>query len=157
MSQTAETAIANLVYRYAECMDDGDFAGVATLFAAGCVVGPDGRESRGFDAVLALYTGAARIYADTGTPLTQHVTTNLIIELDPTRQGALARSCFTVFQAAEGFPLQAIITGRYRDEFQFRAGEWRFRRREIYPRLTGNLDRHLLIDPGDIPGINKTQ
>jgi 3-phenylpropionate/cinnamic acid dioxygenase small subunit len=157
MSQTAETAIANLVYRYAECIDDGDFAGVAGLFAGGCVVGPDGHEACGFDEVLALYRGAARIYADTGTPRTQHVTTNLIIELDTGRRAARARSYFTVFQAVADFPLQAIIAGRYRDEFQLRDGEWCFRRREICPRLTGNLERHLLFDPADMPAIDKSQ
>lgn len=157
MSQPAETAIANLVYRYAECVDDGDFAGVAALFAGGCVVGPDGQAFHGFDEVLALYSGAARIYSDTGTPNTQHVTSNLIIECDDNQHSAVARSYFTVFQAVEDFALQPIITGRYRDEFRFRAGEWSFHRREITPRLTGNLDRHLLIDPGDIAGINKTQ
>src|SRR5246127_1565293 len=32
MSMSAETQIANLLYRYAECMDTGDFAGAAALF-----------------------------------------------------------------------------------------------------------------------------
>jgi hypothetical protein len=31
-SVSAETEIANLLYRYAECTDNGDFAGAATLF-----------------------------------------------------------------------------------------------------------------------------
>ena len=149
MSQHPETAIANLIYRYAECIDAGDFAAVAELFANGSVVGPDGRESRGYEQVLALYRGAARIYPDTGTPCTQHVTTNLIIELEDAETRARARSYFTVFQTLADFPLQPIIAGRYEDEFVSREGNWGFHRRTIFPRLTGDLSRHLLVD---LPG-----
>ena len=145
MTQTAETAIANLVYRYADFIDDGDLPALAGLFSEGCVTGPDGQESRGYDAVLAIYRNAVRIYPDTGTPCTQHVTTNLAIEVEDSGIRARARSYFTVFQAAEGFPLQPIISGRYRDEFALRNGQWAFHRREITPRLIGDLSRHLLI------------
>lgn len=145
MSQHPETAIANLIHRYAECVDAGDFASVAELFARGAVVGPDGRESRGYEQVLALYRGAARIYPDTGTPCTQHVTTNLIIELEDAGTRARARSYFTVFQALADFPLQAIIAGHYEDELVFADGDWHFHRRMIVPRLTGDLSRHLLV------------
>jgi hypothetical protein len=44
-SVSAETEIAKLLYRYAECMDNGDFAGAATLFEHArlrVAPGPDG-------------------------------------------------------------------------------------------------------------------
>ena len=146
MSQNPETTIANLVYRYAELIDAGDFEAMAELFADGCVVGPDGETSRGYAEVLALYRGAARIYPETGTPCTQHVTTNLIIELAEDGTRAQARSYFTVLQALEDFPLQVIIAGRYEDEMVLKAGRWQFHRRQIFPRLAGDLSRHLMVD-----------
>lgn len=157
MNPSPATAIANLVYRYAELIDEGDFAGVARLFEDGCVVGPDGGESRGFEAVLDLYRGAARIYPESGTPCTQHVTTNLIIEIDEAGHSAQARSVFTVYQALEDFPLQVIITGSYRDEFALVDGAWGFRRRQILPRLVGDMSRHLLGAVDTLTGEGKTQ
>ena len=131
-----------LIFRYAELIDDGDLAGVAELFSEGCIVGPDGTECHGRDNVLALYERNTRIYPHTGTPCTQHVTTNLAIRV--AGDHAEAKSCFTVFQALEDFPLQPIITGRYRDRFARRRDGWGFVRREIRPRLLGDLSRHLL-------------
>jgi 3-phenylpropionate/cinnamic acid dioxygenase small subunit len=142
----AEQEIARLVYHYAELIDDGDLAGVAELFAEGCVAAPDGSEFHGAEAVLALYQRSTRIYEDSGTPCTQHVTTNLSICLEDGGDSATARSCFTVFQALDDFPLQPIIAGRYRDSFARRATGWVFLRREIQPRLLGDLSRHLLVD-----------
>ncbi len=152
MSLSDVTEISNLVYRYAECIDDGDFPGVAALFAQGSVVGPDGQASSGYDEVLALYRNAARIYPDTGTPCTQHVTTNLIVDIDADGRKALARSYFSVLQALEDFPLQVIIAGRYRDEFALQEGRWVFHRREIHPTLLGDLSRHLVFDQGSLSG-----
>ena len=140
-----EQAITRLVYHYAELIDDGDLEAVAQLFEQGCIVAPDGSEVRGSDAVLELYRRSTRIYEHTGTPCTQHVTTNLSILVDDGGDSAEARSCFTVFQALEDFPLQPIITGRYRDSFSKGPSGWYFRRREMLPRLLGDLSRHLLV------------
>ena len=145
MTQHAETAIANLIYRYAEHVDAGDFGGVAQLFAEGAVMGPDGKESRGYEAVRKLYEDAVLIYPETGTPCTQHVTTNLVIELDDSGERATTRSVFSVLQAVEGFPLQVIIAGRYEDELVRQGGTWRFHRRQIFPTLAGDLSHHLRV------------
>ena len=146
MTHSAETEISYLVFRYAEYIDAGDFAAMAELFREGAVVGPDGVETWGYEAVLALYEQAAIIYPDTGTPGTQHVTTNLIVEVDDAADRAHARSYFTVFQARPDFPLQPIICGSYRDEFRRAGGRWMFIRRAIFPRLDGDLSRHLRVD-----------
>ena len=140
---TAERDIRRLILRDAELIDDGDFAALGELFAGGCIVGPDGAECRGADKVRALYEATTRLYPDTGTPCTQHVTTNLVIEVNGNRAGA--GSCFTVLQARPDFPLQTIIAGRYQDEFARLEGRWAFTRRRIEPRLLGDLSKHLLI------------
>ena len=136
--------IENLIYTYAELIDAGDLEAVAALFrdAEICAPGAGGEPVAGYDAVLAMYQAACRIYEDTGTPKTRHLTSNVIVELDGDR--AAARSCYTVFQATESFPLQPIISGRYHDSFERDGGGWRFRRREMYVDLLGDCSAHLL-------------
>lgn len=134
-----ERQIEHLLYRYAELIDAGDFAGLADLFTHGRIFGAVGR-----DAVLALYEQSTRRYPDTGTPKTQHVVTNAIVEV----HGDLAesRSRFTVFQATDALPLQPVAAGRYRDTFRRIDGQWWFAKRSIHLDLTGDLSQHLL-DP----------
>jgi 3-phenylpropionate/cinnamic acid dioxygenase small subunit len=138
--------IEQLIYRYAERIDLGDFEGVADLFEHATILPPGaGSGVTGREAVLAMYTATTRKYED-GTPKTKHVTSNVIVELESTARRAAARSYFTVFQALEGFPLQAIIAGRYHDEFERVDDEWRFSARKMLPELFGDLSRHLLIN-----------
>jgi hypothetical protein len=146
----ARAAISNLVMSYAELLDLGDLDGVGELFAHGEIISrPDAPVRRGRDEVIAMYRAAVRLYPD-GTPRTKHVTTNLIIDVDlddgahPT---ATCRSYFTVLQAVDDeLPLQAVISGRYHDEFERDAGQWRFRRRRMFGDLYGDLSRHMLFD-----------
>lgn len=138
-------AIETLIYHYADLIDAGRFEDVARLFANACVVSPDGEECAGEGPVLALYQKTARIYPDTGTPCTEHMTTNVSVQLSDEGDTASATSRFTVLQAREDFPLQVIIAGQYRDRFRKREGRWEFERREMYPRLIGDLSHHLMV------------
>jgi ketosteroid isomerase-like protein len=140
-------AVSALVYAYAECIDAGDFAGVADLLA-GADLTADGQAEpvRGREAVLRRYERTTRRYAD-GTPLTRHLTTNLVVDVDDGAGTASARSSYTVLQAVPpDFPLQPIIAGRYRDRFTRVGGEWRFAARHIAVDLIGDLSRHLLFE-----------
>ena len=76
------------------------------------------------------------------------MTSNVSVELSEQGDSATARSRFTVLQAREGFPLQVIIAGQYRDSFRKRDGRWEFTRREMQPRLIGDLSHHLLVPLG---------
>ncbi len=145
MAMDAQTAIAHLVYAYAERIDAGDFEGVAELFAAGTIT------AEGTDAVRAgradvheMYRRSTRIHEDTGTPKTKHVTTNLVIEVDEEAATARARSYFTVLQATPELALQPVIAGRYHDRFERPEGTWRFAERHIICDLFGDLGHHLL-------------
>jgi ketosteroid isomerase-like protein len=142
------TEITHLVYRYAELVDAGDFDGVADLLAAAELTA-EGTDlvRRGRDEILALYAGTTRRHAD-GTPLTKHVTTNLIVDVDEAGATAAARSYFTVLQAVPGaLDLQPVVAGRYRDAFS-RAGDgpWRFTSRHMIVDLVGDVSQHLLGD-----------
>ena len=99
----------------------------------------------GRDAVLALYRASTRIYED-GSPHTRHLTSNAVIEVHDDGLAAAARSCFTVFQQVDDFPLQPIISGRYHDTFQRLDGRWWFDTRIMLVDLIGDLSRHLLYE-----------
>ena len=132
-------AITALIYGYAERIDAGDLAGVAARFADATYRSDRGGLYRGADAVREVLERVVVLYE--GVPRTKHVTTNLVVEL--AGDAATARSYFTVFQAAPGGPLQAIVAGRYHDRFERGGGGWRFADRLIFMDLIGDLSRHL--------------
>ena len=137
--------ISNLVFAYAERIDAGDFEGVASLFSEATITAEGTPlRCRGYDEVLALYTGGTRRYSD-GSPRTKHVTTNLVIEVDDERGQASSRSYFTVLQAVSGeLALQPIIAGRYHDRFSRSPDGWNFAARHMIVDLVGELGHHLL-------------
>jgi 3-phenylpropionate/cinnamic acid dioxygenase small subunit len=141
---SAKTQIANLLYRYAECMDSGDLAGAASLFEhARLRVGGGGDGTVDAAAMLAFWKAAVMLYPD-GTPRTKHIVTNPIIEVDDAAGTANCRSYYTVMQQTEDFPLQPIVTGRYHDEFQRVAGVWRFSFRDYtLIDMVGDVSHHL--------------
>jgi len=142
---SARTEIERLVYRYAECIDNGDLAGVAELFANGRMTAPDGSIlAEGFEDMLAFYQEIIRLYPETNTPQTQHVMSNLVVDVDENNGRATGSCYYTVFQKTNELPLQAIITGRYRDTFELREGSWQFRERQTLPQLVGDLSKHLM-------------
>jgi len=144
----ARTAIEHIVYGYAERVDLGDFAGVAQLFARAKYKGggPDDPGVDGVGAVQEILETMVRRYDD-GTPRTKHMTTNLVIDADEEAGTATARSYYTVLQQLDGFPLQAIIAGRYHDTFEHVDSEWHLTERVIFCDLIGDLSRHLTTDP----------
>ena len=138
----AAIAIPNLLYMYAMHFDDGDFAGAAALFDKGAVVA-QGQRIAGREAILAMWTTWVKTYA--GKPLTRHLTTNPIIELGPDGQTATCQSQWTVIQAAPGFALQIVASGRYRDTFARDADGWHFVERDyVQTDLVGDSSAHTL-------------
>ena len=140
--------IKNLLYQYADFLDNGDLAGVAQMFEHAKLVGvaSDGSENvtEGAAAVEAMYQSFTRIYEDNGTPHTQHVTTNAIVKVADDNRQASCKSYAVVFQSVDDFPIQPIIGVRYYDKFEKVDGVWRFSERKIDSRLFGDLSRHLL-------------
>jgi hypothetical protein len=142
MSTTVDTAaITNLIAKYAERVDTGDFVGVGVLFAAGVFIG-SGAPVHGREAVEKMLRDTVILYED-GTPRTHHVTTNLAVDIDEEAGTAAARSYVTVFQALPDFPLQPVAAGRYSDRFERRDGSWRFAERHVRIHLVGDVSRHL--------------
>jgi 3-phenylpropionate/cinnamic acid dioxygenase small subunit len=146
-SATSERQILNLLHRYAECVDDGDFDAVSELFSDADyhMAGPGSPPMRG-SAVGDTMRRVVRTYG--GVPRTKHVISNEIIEIDDATGSATSRSYFTVLQAVEGaLELQPITAGRYHDRFERRENTWHFADRSIVIEFVGDMSAHLL------PGI----
>ena len=139
-------AITALMYRYAECIDAADFAGIGALFANAVMTneGVEG-EIAGSDAIRHLYEGTNRVHAD-GTLRTRHLTANVFVDIDEAAGTATARSAFVVFQQTETLVLQPIVTGRYRDRFRRDGTGWAFAQRHIIVDHVGEVREHLAFD-----------
>jgi 3-phenylpropionate/cinnamic acid dioxygenase small subunit len=141
----ARGSIENLLYRYAELIDAGDYEGIGELFAHGSITDEQGNPmATGAEAVAQLYHTTTRKYPD-GTPKTQHILTNALVEFldDGTAE---CRSRFTVLQQTDVLPLQPIISGAYVDHFENVDGAWRYTEKRMVMRLFGDLSQHLLIE-----------
>ena len=135
-------AIPNLLYTYALRFDDGDFAGAAALFDNGMIIA-EGHRIEGREAILALWSTWVKTYE--GKPLTRHITTNPIIAVADDGASATCQSQWTVIQAAPGFPLQIVASGRYRDGFARDGEGWHFTEREyLQTDLVGDSSAHTL-------------
>jgi 3-phenylpropionate/cinnamic acid dioxygenase small subunit len=142
------SAAAELLARYAELIDDGDFDGLGELFGDAVIEAPDGTViATGAEEVAALYRATTRLHGD-GTPGTAHLVTNVIVDVVPGDPGRLrVRSRFCVLQAVDGFPLQPVVVGRYVDVIVRDALVWRFERRRMVPERWGDTSAHLTWDP----------
>lgn len=141
--EAAAEAIRNLLGRYCELMDAGDFAGLAALFSSAELADEKGRVfARGRDEVLAQWVARTILYD--GSPRTRHLVANPVITVDDSSGLASATSAYVVFQATDDLPLQAIISGRYADRFaRDITGRWAFVQRRYAVDLVGNLSQHL--------------
>jgi 3-phenylpropionate/cinnamic acid dioxygenase small subunit len=132
--------IHELLYRYAELIDAGDFDGVGRLLARGSFAGVAGAE-----AIAKLFATTTRRFPDSGTPRTRHLVLNPIVDIDG--DSAAARSTFCVVQATDTVALQPIAVGRYSDAFGRDADGWYFTARQVDVEMIGDVSAHLLVDP----------
>jgi uncharacterized protein (TIGR02246 family) len=144
--ERSDRSIENLIARYAELVDTGDFGGLGELFAEGVFGGEGDAVVRGQKAVEKTFRAMVRVYED-GTPRTKHVTTNIRVDVDDDAGTAESHSYVTVFQALPDMAMQPIVAGRYRDVFVCRDGVWRFAERRFTTDLVGDVSRHLLVGP----------
>lgn len=152
MSHSGErAAITDLIYRYAELIDAGDFEALGRLLAQASFGGPRTPMVSGAENIAGLFAMTTRRFDD-GTPKTRHLVLNPIVEIDG--DTATARSTFCVVQATDTVALQPIVVGRYYDTFS-RGGDrfardadgWHFTRRIADVEMVGDVSDHLLIDP----------
>ncbi|HEX2286174.1 MAG TPA: nuclear transport factor 2 family protein [Mycobacterium sp.] len=149
MSTADKLAITELLYRYAELIDAGDFDGVGRLLARATFGGSGPQGASGAENIAKLFGATTRRYAKHGnTPRTRHLVLNPIIDIGGDRT-ATARSTFCVVQATETVPLQPIVVGRYFDTFNCDDAGWYFTARRVDVEMIGDISAHLMIDPAD--------
>ncbi|MDV3127414.1 nuclear transport factor 2 family protein [Mycobacterium sp. 21AC1] len=146
MTQTDELAsrlaVTELLYRYAELIDAGDFDGVGHLLDRATFAGA----ATGAQAIAKLFASTTRRYPEhQNTPRTRHLVLNPIVDLDGER--ADARSTFVVVQHTQTVPLQPIVVGRYFDAFAHDEHGWYFTERKVDVEMVGDVSAHLMLDP----------
>ncbi|MGU3650916.1 nuclear transport factor 2 family protein [Mycolicibacterium sp. A43C] len=133
--------ITELLYRYAELIDAGDFDGVGALLGRGNFMGVAGAE-----AIAKLFAATTRRFPEHGNrPRTRHLVLNPIIDIDADL--ASARSTFVVVQQTDTVALQPIVVGRYADTFARDEQGWYFTERTVDVEMVGDVSDHLMIDP----------
>ena len=98
--------ISDLMFRYAELFDTGQFDEFAALFEHG----QWHKAEPGAAAARQWITDNVRLHD--GLTRTKHVTTNVVVDVDEDAGTATASAYVTIFQALPGFPLQPIFAGR---------------------------------------------
>ncbi|HWC33542.1 MAG TPA: nuclear transport factor 2 family protein [Mycobacteriales bacterium] len=138
--------IRNLLGRYCERMDAGDFAGLAALFADGRLSDEQGDVfATGSGEMQSMWERQTMLYD--GSPRTRHVTANPVIDVDEAGGTATCTSSYVVFQGVDDFAFQPIVSGRYSDRFARGDGEvWRFTERRYAVDHVGDLSHHLNFD-----------
>lgn len=133
--------VTELLYRYAELIDAGDFDGVGELLGRGAFMGVAGAS-----AIAGLFAASTRRFPEHGnTPRTRHLVLNPIVDVDGAR--ATSRSTFCVVQKTDTVPLQPIVVGRYADVFARDEHGWFFTERTVDVEMVGDVCDHLMIDP----------
>lgn len=135
-----------LLARYAEAIDAGDFTAVAAVLGDAELQDAEGnRIASGAAEIEALYAATTLRHAD-GTPMTAHVITNAIVDVVDADELEV-RSRFVVFQATSTLPLQPVVVGRYVDRLGRDGNGWRFLTRRMIPERWGDVSEHLSFDP----------
>lgn len=146
MTAADKLAITELLYRYAELIDAGDFDGVGRLLARATFGGSGPQGASGAENIARLFGATTRRYPGHGnTPRTRHLVLNPIV--DVTDNTATARSTFCVVQNTETVPLQPIVVGRYSDTFSCDDAGWYFTSRRVDVEMIGDISAHLMINP----------
>lgn len=156
MSSEDKLAITELLYRYAELIDDGDFDGVGALLSRATFGGTGPQGVSGAENIAKLFAKTTRRYPEHGnTPRTRHLVLNPIVLLSPERT-AISRSTFCVVQNTETVPLQPIVVGRYFDAFscdpEVGPAGWYFTERKVEVQMIGDVSAHLMVDPRGLDG-----
>ena len=138
--------ILELIYRYAELIDAGDFDGVGELLDRAAFGGPRTPTATGARQIAGIFAITTKRFPETGTPRTRHLVLNPIVEIEG--DTAAARSTFCVVQATDRVALAPIVVGRYYDRFARDPGGWYFTERIADVEMAGDTTDHLLIDPG---------
>jgi hypothetical protein len=141
--------IERLMHLYAHRIDAADFDAFAALFEHGTL------HLRGL-APPATGTAEVRdlvgqvVILHDGSPRTNHVIANILIDVADDRLSATARSYVQVLHGLAGNPIATIATAFYDDRFVRVDGQWWFESRAATASLVGDMSTH--VRRGTTPG-----
>lgn len=142
--------IERLFYRYAYGIDAGDFDGVSQILKKATLLNAHGETiAKGAAQIRQFYQTIIKIYPDTGTPKTQHVISNILIE-NETTFSLSATANYSVFQKLNNNKIEAIICGQYHSLFRLAVDGWEFHQHQTTPLMIGDMSQHLKINIRDI-------
>ena len=101
----------------------------------------------GREQISQMYRGLIRIYPDSGTPRTQHLISNFIVD-EQSSDRLRSRAMFNVQQRKSNGNIETIIFGQYKNTFQRRDEVWLLTEHQMQPLGIGDMSEHLLIDLG---------
>ena len=134
--------VHNLIARYAELLDEGDFDALGGLFArASLSFSPGGISLRGAGEIADFYQRAIQIDDTTCTPGTVHRVYNTIVA--PAPSGWQARSRYDVLQRVNDTEVKLVAFGRYFDTFQIVGDVCCFKTRKVVSEFLGDTERHI--------------
>lgn len=132
----------NLIVRYAELIDDGDFDGLGALFARGSVsFAPSGLSLHGAAEVASFYQDTVNLDPANGTPGTVHTVSN--IHFAALERQIHARSRYQVTLLSDSAAPKLIAMGRYFDHFTVEGSDVYFQQRKIMSQYLGDVSDHL--------------
>ena len=87
-----------ILHRYASLIDHGELEALAELMTHCQILDPDGNVmATGREEISQMYRGLIRIYPDSGTPRTQHLISNFIVD-EQSSDRLRSRAMFNVQQ-----------------------------------------------------------
>jgi hypothetical protein len=117
---------------------------VGDLFAGGALVDPNGNEiARGRESVASFYRSTVILYD--GSPRTDHVTKDAVVDVDEREGTATCRSAYVVHQEIDGVRVR-VAEGHYSDAFRRVDGTWRFARRQFFLDESREIGKHITIE-----------
>jgi len=154
MSKHCTQEIEQLFYRYAYGIDAGDFDGVAKMLKNASIHAVDGDIlAQGSQQIKQFYVKIIMIHASTGTPRTQHVVSNILIQ-NESKDLLKATANYSVFQKVNNDKIEAIICGQYHSSFKPGEHGWEFYQHQTIPLMVGDMTNHLNVSIKDIAGQN---
>ena len=155
MPTTSTHEIENLFYRYAYGIDAGDFESVAQLLKNASIHGAEGNIiAQGSEQIEKFYNQIIKIHPDTGTPKTQHVVSNILIQSESNDLLKVIAN-YSVFQKLNSAKVEVIICGQYHTSFKLGEHGWAFHQHQTKPLMVGDMTNHLNVSIRDIVGKNE--
>jgi len=120
-----ERAIENLMVSYAYTNDDANIKGLGDIFEQASIK-IDKVSASGRAEIEALAAQLITLRED-GRSSTTHEITNIVIHIDEDGLIASGRAYWTLYQTVSGTPREAVMSGRYEDQFEKLEGTWMFK------------------------------